>query len=348
MKKSEYFFLITGGLLLAVLIKSFGYEATIDRVKKIGWPGFMLICSIYIFPSIFFAYGWRVLVTSPVKKNTFYKFVLARIAGDTTSSINALGAAAGEPLKAMYIRDILPLKTGLASVLLDRLIHLVSNMLIILSGIFAGLTVFKLSFGNNLVIFLSLLLFCILVLVISFRFVSKHSDKIIFNIVKKLPVKITGKLLSEKNTARIKLIDKEIKYIFSSRDNINHFYISLAMHYIASIVFCSLEIYLIVNYIIPAGGITLTEGLFIYTFGFVATSALFFVPANAGTSEGSYSIALSILGHDPRIGLSVGIIRRFRTFVWSGIGILLLLYAGLFRKDREESEKNNTILRRYL
>jgi uncharacterized membrane protein YbhN (UPF0104 family) len=339
MKKSKILFLIAGLILLVLLIKSFGVETTIEQVKKIGWPGFILICAIYIFTHVTLAYGWRVLVTYPVKKHSFHKFVLARIAGDATSSINALGSAAGEPLKAMYVKDILPLKIGLATVVLDRLIHLVSSVLMVLTGIFAGLFVFKSNFANNLAIFLSLLCLFIIMLALSFRFVKKHSDRMIYNILKKLPAKLTGRFLSEKNLERIKLIDDEIKYVFSSRDNLNHFYISLAMHYFGSIITCSLEIYIIVNYIVTTGGITLAEGLFVYVFGFIATSALFFVPANVGTSEGSYSIALSILGHDPVIGLSVGIIRRFRTFVWSGIGIILLFYAGLFRKENVESEK---------
>ena len=114
---------------------------------------------------------------------------------------------------------------------------------------------------------------------------------------------------------------------------------SLAMHYLGSIITCSLEIYLIVNYIVTAGRITLAEGLFTYVFGFIATSLFFFIPANVGTSEGSYSFALSILGHDHVIGLSLGVIRRLRTFIWSGIGIALLFYAGLFNKDSIETEK---------
>jgi len=338
MKKSKYIFLIAGGALLFLLFRSFGVESTIEQIKRIGWPGFITICSIYIFTNISLAYGWRVLVNYPVKRSHFYKFVLARIAGDATSSINALGSAAGEPLKAMYVKDILPMNIGLATVVLDRLIHLVSSVLMVLTGLFAGLFVFKSHLIENIAVFISLLLFFILMLYLLFRFIKKHSDDILLNLIKKLPGKLNSRILTEKNIEKINLIDNEIKYIFSSRDNLNHFYISLAMHYFGSILSCSLEIYLIINYISPAAGISLIEGLFIYVFGFIATSALFFVPANVGTSEGSYSIALSILGHDPIIGLSVGIIRRFRTFVWSGIGALLLFYAGLIKKDKNITE----------
>jgi len=336
MKKSKYIFLIAGIALLFLLFRSFGVGSTIEHIIKIGWPGFILICSIYIFTNISLAYGWRVLINYPVKKLYFYKFVLARVAGDATSFINALGSAAGEPLKAMYVKDILPMNIGLATVVLDRLIHIVSSVLMVLTGLFAGLFVFKSHLMESIALFIFLVLLFILMLYIFFRFIKKHSDDILLNIIKKLPEALSKKILTEKNIEKINLIDDEIKYVFSSRDNLNHFYISLAMHYFGSIISCALEIYFIVNFISPAAGISMIEALFIYVFGFIATSALFFVPANVGTSEGSYSIALSILGHDPVIGLSVGIIRRFRTLVWAGIGSLLLFYAGLIKKDNKK------------
>ncbi len=333
MKLSKYIFLITGALILVLLFRSFGIDVTINHIIKIGWGGFGLICFIFLFSNIFLAYAWRVLINYSVEKGKFYKFVLARIAGDATSSINALGAAAGEPLKAMYVKDLVPFSMGLATVVLDRLIHIISNVLMVLTGMFAGLFVFREQFMSNLAVFLGLLIFFVVILVVAFRTVRSQSRGLIAGIVNRLPLFIRNRVMTDSRMEKIEKIDSEISFIFSSRDNLNHFYISLALHYFAIIISCSLEIYLIVKFIAPLAGFTFSEALFVYIFGFIATSALFFVPANVGTSEGSYSIALKILGYDPVIGLSVGIIRRFRTFVWAGIGVALLFYAGLIRKD---------------
>ena len=341
MKFSKYIFLFTGALILVLLFRSFGLEVTINHIVKIGWDGFAVICSIFIISNIFLAYAWRVLINYPVEKGKFYKFVLARVAGDATSSINAMGAVAGEPLKAMYVRDLVPFRTGLATVVLDRLIHTISNVLMVLTGMLAGLFVFREQFMSNLAAFLGLLVFFIVMLIIGFRILRGHSDGVISGIINKLPLFIRGRFMSDSRREKIEKIDKEISFIFSSRDNLNHFYISLALHYFSIVISCSLEIYLIVEYIAPYAGFTFLEALFVYIFGFIATSALFFVPANVGTSEGSYSIALKILGYDPVIGLSVGIIRRFRTFVWAGIGIALLFYAGLIKKDIKIDEDRN-------
>ncbi len=333
MKKTKYIFLVVGAFILILLFRSFGIDTTVEHIMKIGWAGFAIICSIFIFSNIFLSYAWRVLITHPVPPGNFYKFVLARVAGDSTSSINALGAAAGEPLKALYVKDIVPFKVGLATVVLDRMIHIVSNLLMVLTGMFAGLFVFQTQFRSNLITFLALLTFFIAFLLFIFKLIKKQKEGFLSYLIGKMPGKLKNKILSGSGKSKIDTIDEEIRFIFSSRDNLRHFYISLALHYFAIVISCSLEIYLIITYISPVMGFTFIEALFVYIFGFIATSALFFVPANVGTSEGSYSLALSILGYDPVIGLSVGIIRRFRTFVWAGIGIALLFYAGLIKKD---------------
>ncbi|HOK03355.1 MAG TPA: lysylphosphatidylglycerol synthase transmembrane domain-containing protein [Spirochaetota bacterium] len=333
MKLSKYIFLAVGTAILIFLFKKMGLATTLEYIKSIGWGGFFLICSIFIFSNIFLAYAWRVLVNYPLPENQFYKFVLARVAGDATSSINAMGAVAGEPLKAMYVKDILPLRIGLATVVLDRLIHTVSNILMVLTGMLAGLFVFRDKFFSNLIAFFALLIFFIIILFIFVRILKNHHNGVIMSLIDKLPEFIKSRILSDSARDKIQKTDEEISYIFSSPNTLRQFYTSLAIHYFAIIISCSLEIYLIVKFIAPHSGFLLSEALFVYIFGFIATSALFFVPANIGTSEGSYSIALKILGYDPVIGFSLGIIRRFRTFVWAAIGIVLLFYAGLIKKD---------------
>jgi hypothetical protein len=109
-----------------------------------------------------------------------------------------------------------------------------------------------------------------------------------------------------------------------------HFYISLMIHYFSGFLASSLEVYLIIIY--AGGTITLIHSMFLYLFSMFLTSVVFFMPANLGTSEGSYSLALTFLGYDPAAGLTVGIVRRLRTFVWSGIGIVILFHAGLMKR----------------
>ncbi len=335
MRKSKYIFLLVGVAILVLLLKATDTDIVIKHFQSIGWK-FIIIVTIFFFSNIFLTYGWRVLITTKLKWSQFYKLVLARTAGDATSSINALAAMAGEPLKAMYIKDIVPFKVGLASVVLDRTIHSIANMIMVLTGIIVAL------FVLNFPIYVSIIAFTISIsfLFLLVKMLKNHKDGFMEYFLNLLPNRILNRFLNENRWEKIRELDDEISYVFNSKDNKRHFYISIAMHYFSVVISCALELYLIVHFIQPALDFPLLHGLFLYIFGFIITSAMFFMPANIGTSESSYSAALILLGYGTKLGnkeaialgVSLGIIRRFRTLVWAGFGVIILMSAGLWKK----------------
>ena len=325
-KKTKYIFLIAGCLILAVLFKSFGIKPTIEHIKSLGWF-FLLVCSVHIISNGCMAYAWSLFL--PCKT---FKFMLtafcARVAGDATASINALGAFAGEPIKALYIRDIVPFQTGLAAVVLDRTIHSIAVILIFMTGIIIGLFVLNLP----LAVSITGMVVMILAIIFMFYIVGKQREGFINFILSKMPKFIVNKFMTPSRMDKVKLLDEELSGLLSPK-NIVKFWVSLFLHYAVTLAISTLEIYIIVIMSSSLLQFTFFEAMFVYVFGFILTSVMFFVPANIGISEGSYSLAFKMLGFDPALGLSLGIIRRLRTFVWSGIGILFLFYAGLIKRQ---------------
>lgn len=338
MKKSKIIFLAVGVLILAVLFKAFQRE-TVDYISRLGWEfwawKFWIIVAIFLGNHVFLTYGWRVLIKQRVTPGQFFRMILARIAGDSTSAINTLGAMAGEPLKALYVRDFIPFKSGLASVVLDRTIHTISNVLLVLTGIFIGFFVLNIPVyvtGITFLLFSAMLAAMVAVL-------YKQREGFVEFIIRNMPGFITKRFMTPERWEKVRALDSEIGFIFSSRDNLRHFYVSLAVHYVPVLISGFLEVYLIITF---AGvKITMAHALFVYIFGLFLTSAIFFMPANLGTSEGSFSLALKLLGYDPALGLSVGIIRRLRSFVWAAVGMLILLYAGLLKKEVSHAEETD-------
>ncbi|HOT18573.1 MAG TPA: lysylphosphatidylglycerol synthase domain-containing protein [Spirochaetota bacterium] len=326
MKKARYIFIIIGILILLFLFKTFGIQKTILQIISVGW-GFWIIVSIFIISHIFLTLGWKVLINHPIEGNTFLKLVLARIAGDSTSSINAFGSIAGEPLKAMYMKDDIPLQIGLASVVLDRTAHSIANALMFLTGIVLSLFILNLPFYITIIA----LSFFIVTIAIIIIIIKKQREGLLDYIVSKIPSRLKTKLITNERNKKIAELDNEIKYIFSSTSHVSRFIASILLHYFAVTISCTLEIYLIVYFLkIP---FNIYHALFLYVFGLFLTSVMFFMPANLGTSEGSYSLALKLLGYDPSLGLTIGIVRRLRTFVWSLIGICILVIAGFKKND---------------
>lgn len=326
MKRFNRIFLVIGLVLLVVLFQFFGIEKTIGYLIEMGWK-FPIILGICVINNLFLTLGWMVLINKHIRWTHYFKMFLARTAGDSTSAINSMGAIAGEPLKAMYIRDIIPFRTGLASVVLDRTVHTIANILVIMTGVCVSFFVLNLP----LIASITSLLIIFSALGAMFFLLKKQSQGFIGYIVGNFPATVREKLERGNRGEKIAKLDEEIAEIFSSPGNRKRFYLSLVIHYFSTLITQALEIYFIVIFIQPSAGFRLMDSVFVYIFGFVLTSAMFFMPANVGTSEGSYSLALGFLGYDPAIGFSVGIIRRLRSFVWSALGVLILIQAGLWK-----------------
>ena len=324
MKKYRAIFIGAGVAILALLFYSFGVQKTIDDILAMGWR-FWIIAGIFLFNNIFMTAAWKVLINHPIRASYYPQLFLARVAGDSTSSVNAM--ASGEALKAIYIKDVVPFKTGLASVVLDRTVHIISNVLMMLTGIFISF------FVLNIPLWISTgtLVAFILVLYAMMVVLRKQRQGFARYLLTRIPRRWLDRFMNEKQWEKVDTLDGEIAFVFSSRETMKSFYASLVIHYLSGFFFSSLEIYLIV--IFSGNEIRFVHSMFLYIFSMFLTSVIFFMPANLGTSEGSFSLALRFLGYDPAIGLTVGLIKRLRTLVWSLIGILILFFAGMTRKN---------------
>jgi predicted nucleic acid-binding Zn ribbon protein len=321
-------FLIAGILILVICFSITGIAPMIQHFKLIGHR-FWIIVSIHIFSNIFLAMGWFILFTRKISWRYFPRFVAARMAGDSTTFINALGSIAGEPLKALCVRDIVPLREGLATIFLDRTIHTISSTFIMLTGIVTAIFVLDLPI-TAIVLCFSLIAAIFTAL---FMVVKKQSQGILEYIVSKMPGFITKKYITPERMQHIRALDDEIRLILHNRSKRKRIMTSFMLHYLSILIISTLEIYLIMIYTEPASGYTPIDAMFVYIFGFILTSIMFFIPANVGTGEGSYALALVMLGFRPELGVTIGFIRRLRSFAWTLIGLTLMIALGMNKKD---------------
>jgi len=333
LKKTQYLFLAVGLFILVMMFYSFGIKKPIEDIVAVGW-GFSLILGIHIITHLSMTYSWWILTSVKIKAKYFANFFLARVAADSTTMISSIAGIAGDPLRAMYVRNIVPFKTGFASVLLDRISHGLGNIVIILIGIMIAF--FKL----NVPIYALIGLFALFVFLFGFiiQILKKQNEGILQHLISNLPDQLRDKLMNGPKKEKILMLDEEIKYCFSSKENLNHFIIAVFLHSIPLVIINALEIYMILLFI--GQPITLVDASLVYLFGLLSNMLIFFIPMNIGSSEGAYSISLSLLGHDPVLGLSVGLIRRLRQIVWMLLGLILLFKEGL-TKDKALEMKSN-------
>ncbi len=82
------------------------------------------------------------------------------------------------------------------------------------------------------------------------------------------------------------------------------------------------EIYIILRSI--GSAVSWRTALALETGAVLLDGILFFVPAKVGTQEGGKVVLFAALGLDPARGLTVGIVRRIRELVYTGVGLLAL------------------------
>ena len=232
MKKYRAIFIGAGVLILALLFYGFGVQKTIDDILAMGWR-FWIIVGIFLFNNIFMTIGWKVLINHPVRPSYYVQLFLARVAGDSTSSVNAMASAAGEALKAIYIKDVIPFQTGLASVVLDRTVHILSNVLMMLTGIFISFFVLNIPLWisvGTLAAFMLLLYTMMVVL-------NKQRQGFVRYLLTRVPGRWLDRFMTDKRWEKVDTLDGEIAFVFSSRETMKSFYYSLAIHYLSGFFF---------------------------------------------------------------------------------------------------------------
>lgn len=331
MKKARIIFLLVGIGLFILLFAIFGIKKPVEQIINFGWK-FWFCVLIYFGNQLCLTYGWMVLITPAVPFRRFKDVLLARIAGDSTTTISTAAGMAGDALKAIYLQDIIPIRAGLASVVMDRTIHMVGNTILILIGVCVGFFKLNLPMWSLVILFIffALLLFGL------FYLMKKQKSGFLAFIVSKIPGFIRRKFITPEREKKIETLDHEIRIIFKNRKNMNHFYISLFMHIVPVMISGTAEVYIIMLY--AGGSVTLIDSVFVYLFGLFITSASFFIPMGIGASEGSYSLVLKFLGYDPSMGITIGFLRRLRALMWSGFGLILLFHKGLVGSKNSQAD----------
>jgi hypothetical protein len=330
MKKAKIIFLLVGIILLVLLFAVFGVKKPLMQIVDFGWK-FWLCVGIYLFNQLLLSYGWMVLIPFKMKARAYWDVLLARIAGDSTTTINAAAGVAGDALKALYLKDVIPFKKGFASVVLDRMLHTIGNTMLIMAGIIIAFFRLNLPMWSLLILLVLFTAF----LTVLFLILRNYRKGVVKYILSFFPRFITRRILNPERRRKIDILDEEIALVFSFRKNLRHVYISLLMHTVPVLISGTLEIYVIMYFI--GGHTTFVDAMFVYMFGLFIAAVAFFVPLNIGTSEGSYAIALRFIGYDPSLGIAIGMLRRLRALVWSIPGLMLLFHKGLTGGSSEKA-----------
>ena len=310
--------------LLLWMVHKIGFSALKENLLRFGFARTLALILIYGAAQICFCLAWYFILIDPQKKLTFWKTFLAYAAGDALNMTIPSGNLAGEPVKVMLVRDIIPLESAITSVTIYKFSDFLSMTLFLLLGWLFHFRFFTLplswDIGAGIVIF-----------------GMSAVSVLLFLLQKRGFYHPTGKWLQkigplenwiENKLGQAHLVDKGIRDFYTGRPG--NFMLSLLFNFLAwfggvlEIALFTAMAGLPVNF--PAA-------LTIETFSLFINNVIFFVPARIGVGEGGRVLLFMTLGYSAQAGMSYGIIRRVRESAWIGLGLLILV---LFKRGQAE------------
>ena len=300
-----------GLAVIGFLAIQVGPEAIWSAFRTLSWR----LGLILVFPTclavVVDTFGWR--FTFPTPPRSFGRLFAARLAGEAVNLGTPTASVGGEPVKAYLLRPEVPLRDGLASVVVDKTTGVVAQVLLLLVGILVGSGL--LSVPRSLTLGLSGALIVEVLCVAGFVIVQLRGA-----------LGGGGRLLaklrlppSRERQATLEGMDRALRSIYVG--NARRLAASTLCHFVG-FTLGTLEIYLVVRLLgIP---ISLTTAFTIGAFGTAVKFFSFMLPASLGALEGANVALFAAFGLPGALGLTYTLVRRLREIAWIAIGVLAL------------------------
>ncbi|MEJ7577126.1 MAG: lysylphosphatidylglycerol synthase domain-containing protein [Pyrinomonadaceae bacterium] len=327
MKKIQAVSLALGLALFVGLIYSAGVGNILHSIRLVG-SGFLILIFVSGVRHLLRALAWRKCIEEEQRQRIgLLELFNVRLAGEAIRYVSFTGPLLGEPSKAALIRKRLPMAHGLSSVIVENLTYTLGAILITLSGMALLLVKFTLSSGikaTGVVI----TVFMVAAAVVIQRAIARRS----FALVRLMAwlEKTTGKEWFRAKSESVRVVEENIYDFYNHRGAT--FFLVLALELGAHLTNI-FEVFLILRFINVKASFAVA--FIIEAAMKLVNFAFFFVPGQVGVFEGGNALLLKALGLGVTAGVTLALVEKIRTLVWTAYGLLALTLA--FRKDARSS-----------
>jgi len=312
---------IIGLFLLGALVHQLGVSLVVDRVRALGW-NILPVLSIAMLWHTSNTLAWRACFDrDDPDRPGFWWLVYIKLAGEAVGNVTPASHLSGEVAKVYILRPKISATRGLPSLVVNKTIEVISGLFFAVLGTVLAFQLLEIDEQIRLGLILALGMSS---LAIGLVFLGQRRNTFEWFLDLLLRLKIT---FLEKRRAQIQETDRNIAAFY--RRNPRGFIESFVLH-VFSWIFGTFEIYYIL--ITLCEPVTFTTALLLASLSTIITTAFFFVPSGLGVFEGGHAFLFHLLGLDPVLGLSVGLIRRIRKVFWVAIGFGLMT---VYRQPRD-------------
>ncbi|MBT3181285.1 MAG: hypothetical protein HN337_02115 [Deltaproteobacteria bacterium] len=314
-KHIRYLFLAIGAVFFALLIRKIGIETVLSNMRLIGW-WFVAVLSISGTWYMFYTFGWMQFLHRLSDGIRFWDLFRIKITGEAVNTLTPINFIGGDPMRIYLLKKNFPVSEGAASVVVDRTLHSIATLLVIMIGIIVSFLTFdnlpaNIKYGVPIALIVSLA-FMIFILI--------HQRRgffgLMINICKRLRIK---REFSEKTVNKFMQLDAHIVEFYE----MNHkgFIIALCSHIFGRLLGIA-EIYIIGT--VVSSEFTFFTALVLAALAPMVNAVFAFIPGALGILEGAYSGVLYLMHMDPATGITIQIAKRLRAIFWILLGLYFL------------------------
>lgn len=308
-----------GLCLLGVLVAELGPARIVAQLKGLGGvlPAVMLLTALK-YPLQ--AAGWR-LTLPPAQRPSWWNSTSATLTGDSLGYLTWAGPFTGVPMRAMLLRDTVPVAAGIAAGAIERALYNITAALLVwfvLMGVFAAGHPLALGAATAVTV-----VGCALLLLRNHR----RSPPLTGSSLGPGPAPsesahATHDAAQAQDTVRTSGapgVWTAIKRLWGERRGALPAIAALCIAQHAVLVG---EAYLMLNAL--EGGTTLRTALVFEAVTKIVNTVGVIVPGRLGVAEGGSAVLADALGFAASHGLSLALMRRVRAVLWAGVGLALL------------------------
>jgi uncharacterized protein (TIRG00374 family) len=322
LRRVQVIALVIGAAFFGYLIYSIGPAAILRDLHSMGW-GLALIILLELGVDAMNTLGWRFTFPRHERHISFASLYLVRMAGTAFNQTLPSASVGGEPLKAVLLRDALPLSSAVASVVTAKLTFSIAQGLFAFVGLVLTFRHLHLP-PLALAALVGALLFVLGLLGFFYWLQRRGLFMTATSIARRID--LPGAWV-ERVRRRTAALDGHIHEFLTRRGA--DFSFSVASH-LAGLLIGTVQVYILLRWLgLPADAVTCIA---VEAVAVLIQVAAFLVPGSVGVQEGGKVLIFTALGLPAQAGLSVGI--AFRLNQIAGIALGLSAFAFLHWRRR--------------
>ncbi len=315
---------LVGVALFVYAVRAAGVQNVLAGIRKTGL-GFAWVLLLSGVRYVLRCLAWQLCVEGP-DRLAFRDALAAFLTGDAAGNLTFFGPVASEGTKAAVVRGRLPTMAALASIAVENIFYALG----VATMIALGTIVFVESFPTS-ALTRTISLACAgaaLTLALVTWLILYRSPRVLTRTVEWTLARV-----------RIEALRSRIGSIRELEDRIHRFasrhprrvpqvmLLELGFHLAAVAEVLVLLVLLVDGF----GRSLVAQAIVLETVNRLITVAFKFVPMRVGIDEAGSGLATQVLLLSSGVGVTMAIVRKARTLVWSAVGLALLARNGLWR-----------------